>query len=106
MVRLPAQGEIWWVELPDAGRRPGLVVTRDAAIPVLRTILVAPITTTVRGIPSEIAVGAEDGLPHESAASFDNLRLVPRSTLTERVGRLAATKAIDVCRALQAVADC
>ncbi|MGI9016118.1 MAG: type II toxin-antitoxin system PemK/MazF family toxin [Euzebya sp.] len=103
---LPAQGEIWWVELPDAGRRPGLVVTRDAAIPVLRTILVAPITTTVRGISSEVTLGADDGLPREGAASFDNLRLVPRSTLTERVGRLSVTKALELCRALRAVGDC
>lgn len=103
---LPAQGEIWWVELPDTGRRPGLVVTRDAAIPVLRTILVAPITTTVRGIPSEITLGADEGLPRKSAASFDTLRLVPRSTLTERVGRLSVTNTLELCRALRAVGDC
>jgi len=105
-VSLPAQGEIWWTEIPDAGRRPALVVTRDASIPHLRALLVAPVTRTIRHIPTEVSLGAEDGLPHECAASFDNLRLVPRSLLTERAGRLAASKALEICRALEAVADC
>lgn len=103
---LPAQGEIWWTEIPDAGRRPALVVTRDAALPVLRAVLVAPISRTIRGIPTEIALGAEDGLVETCAASFDNLRLVPRRVLTERAGRLDSSKAFEICRALSAVADC
>ncbi len=103
---LPAQGEIWWAEIPEAGRRPALVVTRDAAIPVLRTLLVAPVTHTVRGIPTEVALGPEDGLSNDCAASFDNLRLVPRWVLTERAGRLAAPKTLEICRALSALGDC
>ncbi|CAN5262406.1 hypothetical protein BH23ACT9_BH23ACT9_37670 [soil metagenome] len=105
-MNLPSQGDIWWAEIEDAGRRPALIVTRDAAIGVLRTVLVAPITRTVRGIPTEVAIGPEDGLAHECAASFDNLRLVPRSVLTERAGRLSGTKALELCRALRAVGDC
>ena len=103
---LPAQGEIWWAEIPEAGRRPALVVTRDASIPHLRALLVAPVTRTIRHIPTEVELGSEDGLTQECAASFDNLRLVPRSMLTERAGRLAAPKALEICRALRAVADC
>lgn len=103
---MPAQGEIWWTEVPDAGRRPALVVTRDAALPVLRAVLVAPVTRTIRGIPTEVALGAEDGLDESCAASFDNLRLVPRWVLTDRVGRLDDSKACEICRALSAVADC
>ncbi len=103
---VPAQGEIWWAEIPEAGRRPALVVTRNASIPHLRTLLVAPVTRTIRHIPTEVALGSEDGLTHECAASFDNLRLVPRSVLTERAGRLAAPKTFEICRALRAVADC
>lgn len=103
---MPEQGEIWWAEVPDAGRRPGLVVTRDAAIPLLRTVLVAPVTRTVRGIPTEVPLGPEDGLGEVCAAAFDNLTLVPRAVLTERAGRLSPAKALEVCRALSAVADC
>lgn len=103
---VPAQGEIWWTEIPDAGRRPALVVTRDAALPLLRTVLVAPVTRTIRGIPTEVALGAEDGLGETCAASFDNLRLVPRWVLTDQAGRLDESKALEICRALAAVADC
>ncbi len=103
---LPARGEIWWADLADAGRRPALVVTRDAAIPVLRAVIVAPVSRTVRGIPTEVAIGPEDGLPERCAASFDNLRLVPRSVLTERAGRLAPQKSLEICRAIRAMADC
>ncbi|CAN5470945.1 hypothetical protein BH23ACT7_BH23ACT7_10080 [soil metagenome] len=101
-----AQGDICWVEIPDAGRRPALVVTRDAAIPVLNAVLVAPVTRSIRRIPTEIMLGSEDGLSIECAANFDNLRLVPRWTLTDPVGRLAAVKTLRLCRALRAVADC
>lgn len=103
---LPARGDIWWAELPDAGRRPALIVTRDAAIPVLRTLVVAPVTRAVRGIPTEITLGPEDGLDRACAAAFDNLQLVPRSLLTERAGRLAPHKALAICQALLAMADC
>jgi len=105
-VNLPAQGEIWWAEIPDAGRRPALVVTRDSVIPLVRTLLVAPVTRTIRHIPTEVALGPEDGLSQECAASFDNLRLLPRWVLTERAGRLSTPKALEICRALRAVADC
>lgn len=102
----PGQGELWWSEAPDAGRRPVLVVTRDAAIPVLRALVVAPVTRTVRDIPTEVALGPEDGLPDRCAASFDNLRLVPRTVLTERAGRVDVTKELEICRALSALGDC
>lgn len=103
---LPLQGEIWWAEIPEAGRRPALVVTRDAGIPVLSTLLVAPVSRTIRGIPTEVALGQEEGLNVDCAASFDNLRLVPRWVLTERVGRLSPAKSQFLCRAYMAVADC
>lgn len=102
----PAQGEIWWAEVPEAGRRPVLVVTRDAAIPALRTVLVAPITRTVRDIPTEVRVGPDDGLPAASAASFDNLQPIPRSVLAERVGQLGARARAEICGALAAMSDC
>jgi mRNA interferase MazF len=101
----PRQGEVWWAEAEDK-RRPVLVVTRSEAIPVLTRVIVAPVTRTVRGIPTEIALGEAEGLPVEGAASFDNLQPVNRHLLTRLAGRLAAERRHELCRALDALADC
>lgn len=101
----PRQGEIWWAEDEDK-RRPVLVVTRNVAIPVLTWLLMAPVTRTVRNIPTEVALGPEHGLPQACAATFDNLHRVRRTLLTERVGQLDATEMAEICRALDALADC
>lgn len=101
----PRQGEVWWAEAEDK-RRPVLVVTRDQAIPVLTWLVVAPVTRTVRGIPTEVALGPAHGLAVECVASFDNLQPIRRSFLTERVGSLGIDELDQVCRALRALADC
>lgn len=98
------QGDIWWAEAEDK-RRPVLIVTRNEAIPVLTWILVAPVTRTVRGIPTEIGLDSASGLIEESAASFDNLQPIRKGFLTERVGTLPNTRS-EICRALGALADC
>lgn len=100
----PRQGDLFWVE-SETKRRPALVVTRDRAIPVLHWILVAPITRTIRDIPTEIRLGREDGLRDECAASLDLLQPVHRSELTERIGSLGPRHG-EICRALAALADC
>ena len=100
----PARGEIWWAESEDM-RRPVMVVTRDAAIPVLAAILVAPVTGTVRGIPTEIPLGRDEGLPRPCVASFDNLRPVRKAWLTRRMGTLGL-RSHEVCNALAALSDC
>ena len=104
MVSRPRQGEIWWAEAEDK-RRPVLVVTRSEAIPVLHWIIVAPVTRTVRSIPTEIALGDAEGLSSESAATFDNLQPIRRSFLTRRVGDLGLRR-LEICAALEALADC
>lgn len=101
----PRQGEVWWAEAEDK-RRPVLVVTRSEAIPVLDRVVVAPVTRTVRSIPTEVALGPAEGLPVDCAASFDNLQPVNRHLLTERVGGLTGERRREVCRALDALADC
>lgn len=101
----PTQGEIWWAEAEDK-RRPVLVVTRTDAIGVLTWIIVAPVSRTVREIPTEIRLGPPQGLDVECAASFDNLQPVRRSFLTERVGGLTVDQTGEICRALEALADC
>lgn len=103
-MRLPQQGEIWWAET-EHKRRPVLVVTRSEAVEVLTGIVVAPVSRTVRAIPTEIVLSEEDGLGVECAASFDNLQRIRRSALTERAGTLGARRE-EICRALRALADC
>jgi len=102
---IPRQGELWWAEAEDK-RRPVLIVTRSEAVPVLTWIVVAPVTRTVRHIPTEIALGHGHGLPTECAASFDNLQPIRRSVLTHRVGALGLDERRQICRALVALADC
>lgn len=96
---------MWWAEAEDK-RRPVLVVTRDDAIAVLTRLIVAPLTRTVRGIPTEIPFGPDDGLPAECAASFDNLQPINRALLTERAATLGGRRRGEICAALAALADC
>ena len=101
-----AQGELWLLEAPNQKSRPALVVTRDQAIPVLNNVIVAPVTRTIRDIPTCVPVGPEQGIEHESAVTFDNLAAVPKTLLTRRLGQLDATGRERMCAALRAVADC
>ena len=100
------RGEVWWLEHPEAGRRPACVVTREAAIPVLDSVLVAPATRTVRGIPTEVALTREDGMPAECALSLDTLTTVPKALLTQRITTLGDARLDDLCRALRAATGC
>lgn len=102
----PAHGEIWWSEDPALGRRPVLVVTRPWAVDALRTLVVAPVTRTIRNVPTELPLGTDDGLAVECVASFDNLTAMPRSQLIDHTGTLAAGRVHELCAALAAVADC
>lgn len=104
MIPAPAQGEVWWAETAGE-RRPVLVVTRSEAVPVLTTILVAPVTRTARGIPTEIPLDAEQGLRVPCAAAVDNVQPIRRSLLTTRIGAVADARG-EICRALAAMADC
>jgi mRNA interferase MazF len=106
VVAAPTRGEVWWGELPDVGRRPFLVMTRAAAIPVLRNVVAAPVTRTVRGIPTELPLGPEDGMPEECAASFDNLRVVPKACLAARICSLDPARTAEACLALRIALDC
>lgn len=102
----PRRGEIWWGEIEGVGRRPFLVMTRTAAIPVLHSVLAAPITRTVRGIPTELPLGPEDGMPEECVASFDNLRVVAKAYLVRRQCALDPVRLVEACETLRSVVDC
>ena len=100
------RGEVWWVDAPYVGRRPGCVLTRSGAIPVLRSVLVAPATRTIRGIPTEVLLDAEDGMPEECVLSMDNVTVVPKAMLTDRITTLSPQRLEEVCRALAIAAGC
>lgn len=106
MVTTPDRGQIWWGELEGVGRRPFLIMTRSAAIPVLNSVLAAPITRTIRGIPTELRLGADDGMAIDCVASFDNLRVVPKAYLVDRICTLQTPRLAEACAAVRAAIDC
>lgn len=104
---LPARGEVWWCELPEIARRPVVVLSRDATIPRLRRALVAPCTTTIRGLPSEVVLEPDhDPIPRRSAVNLDSVENVAVAMLVERLGRLAYDRMVEVCQALEVAVDC
>ncbi len=104
---LPARGEVWWCELIDVGRRPVVVLSRDAAIPRLRRTLVAPCTTTIRGLASEVILEpGEDPVPRRSAVNLDSVESVSVAVLVERLGRLAHARMQEICVALEVAVAC
>lgn len=95
------RGEVRWYEfLPPDKRRPVLVLTRTSIIPFLNEVTVAPITTTIRGIPSEVVIGIGDGLPHECAINFDHLQTVAKSKVGRLISILSTTKMTESAYAL------
>lgn len=100
--RVMRRGEIRWYRFarPDK-RRPVLVLTRDSIISSLGEVTVAPITTTVRGIPSEVTLSVEDGMPRECAVNCDHLQTVPRGRIGTLVTSLSAGKMQRVARAVR-----
>ena len=107
MTTLPARGEVWWCELPETGRRPVVVLSRDAAIPRLRRALIGPCTTTIRGIPSEVLLEpGDDPVPRTSVVNLDSVESVSLATLVERLGRLSDERMRQVCQALAIAVAC
>ena len=104
---LPARGEVWWCELAEIGRRPVVVLSRDAAIQRLRRALIAPCTTTIRALPSEVVLEpGDDPIPRRSAVNLDSVESVSVGVLVERLGRLADARLREICRALEVAVDC
>lgn len=97
------RGDIFWADLgPPAGRRPVIVLTRDAAIPVLSSVVVAPITRTIRDIASEVPLGRDEGLPEECVASCDNLLTIPKNRCDQDpVGEIETARVPELDAALR-----
>jgi mRNA interferase MazF len=107
VTQLPARGELWWCELVDIGRRPVVVLSRDVAIPRLRRALIAPCTTNIRGLPSEVLLEpGDDPVPLRSAVNLDSVESVSVGVLVERLGRLSDARMRQVCGALGVAVDC
>jgi mRNA interferase MazF len=102
-----SRGEIWLYDFgsPDK-RRPVLVLSRQRALTLLRTALVAPITSAIHGAPSEVQVGTEEGLKHESVVNLDQVQTVDQRKLQHFIGTVGPGKMTAVCRALMIATGC
>src|SRR3954466_13106885 len=104
---LPARGDVWWGELAEIGRRPVVVLSRDAAIPRLHRALVAPCTTTIRGLASEVVLEpGDDPVPRRCAVNLDSVESASTGVLVERIGRLSDHRMRQICAALEVAVDC
>ena len=87
------RGEIWWAELePPTGRRPVVLLSRDEAYSVRLLVIVAPVTTRIRNIPSEVPLGADDGMPQDCVANLDTITTIPKDCLHSRLSTLSPRK--------------
>lgn len=107
MAREVRRGEIWRYRFrPPDKTRPVVVLSRPEVIGLLHTVMVAPVTSSIRGAPSEVVVGVAEGLKHPSAVSLDHVQTVEKARLTGFVGTLAPEKMRGVCRALAIAVAC
>ncbi len=107
MTAPPARrGDVWFAELPGDTRRPVLVMTRDPMGRLLQSVICAPITSTIRGLSTEIVLGVDAGLAHDSVANFDNLLLLDRARLIRRLGRASPAVMDAACDALAIATGC
>lgn len=97
-------GQVWWADLDKI--RPVVVITRARVAPLLRRVLVAPVTSTVRGIVTEVALGSEEGVQAGSVANLDNIQLIPVERLLREAGRVPTTRWPEFCSAITAMMAC
>jgi mRNA interferase MazF len=97
---------VWFADVPGDKRRPVLVLTRDPMGRLLHSVICAPITSTIRGLATEVALGPDAGLVQASVANFDNTFLLARRHLVRRLGRAPATAMEAACRALAIAVGC
>ena len=101
------RGEIWRLHRPHPDkRRPVVVISRSSLIPLLHTVIVASVSSTSRGAPTEVSVGLEEGLKQASCVNLCHLFTVPRSQLKGYVGALGPDKMRQLCRALAIATGC
>ena len=103
MTRL-GHGQVWWADLDRV--RPVVVLTRARVAPLLRRVLVAPVTTTVRGLPIEVGLGTAEGLAADCVANLDNVQLVPVDALLRQAGHVGEGRWPEFCAAMAKVMAC
>ncbi len=100
------RGEVWWAELVEPiGKRPVLLLSRDAAYNVRTSVTVALITRTIRNIPVEVPLGPDEGLPAKCVVNLDEILTIPKSRLAERITILTAAKTTEVKQAISFALD-
>ena len=100
----PRRGELWLADVDK--RRPVVVLTRDPMGRYLSSLICAPVTSTIRGVSTEVPVGPRDGVRIESVVNLDNTQLIVRARFVRRVGRLPAPTMARICGALAAATAC
>jgi mRNA interferase MazF len=100
------RGGVYYLAHPEWGRRPVVVLTRDAAIPVLRRVTIASISRRIRDIPTEVVLDQEDGMPSRCAVSLDTIGDAWKVLLVDHVTTLAEGRMSEVCRALNTAVGC
>jgi mRNA interferase MazF len=98
------RGEVWLVDLDKT--RPVIVLTRDPLGRLLHSVIIAPVTSTIRGLSTEVPVGLDDGIRHPSVANLDNVQLLARHRFRRRVGRVQPATMRALCVALSVALDC
>lgn len=106
MNELLHRGEVWWADVPGDRVRPVLILTRERFVSRLNAVLVAPITSTVHNIPTEVALTPDDGLDRFCAANFDNVFTLGRDRFRDRISGLGADRMVEVCAAYRFAAGC
>lgn len=95
-------GEVWLADVPGPmGRRPVLLLSRDEAYSVRELVTVAPVTTRIRRIPTEVALGREDGMRRASVVNLDSIVTIPKAALRSKIARLRREKLTAVHRAIR-----
>lgn len=95
------RGEVWWAELPQpTGRRPVLLLSRDAAYSVRTSVTVSIITSTIRDIPTEVPLGQQDEMPRKCVVNLDDILTIPKSRLSDRITILSPEKMTAVAKAI------
>ena len=96
------RGEIWWAELdPPAGKRPVLLLSRNDAYSVRSLVIIAPVTTRIRGIPSEVPLGIDDGMPQNCVANLDTITTIPKDCFQNCLTTLGSKKLKEVETAIR-----
>lgn len=100
------RGEVWWAELPPpVGNRPVVILTRDAVLKTIGSVVVAMVTRTVRGLRSEVPLDRQQGLRAPCVANLDNIFTVPRDRLKSRMGACTGAKLDELNQAIKAALD-